>query len=380
MPKFIWTVKNHHGDRQIREVTADTVTAAQMALEAEGCTDLVLETDEIYDVVQAERKPATFFGEPIQRTAAQKLKIRAQEPRTFWTVLRDGVRRTWAVLVVIGLVTLEEMVRGNWLSAQILAGCLLLWLGTLILNGLPSILFRQCVTALEWSRWRQVLAICTRMEWLSRVHHLKVPPYFLAQSRAKALAGLGWLPEAVALFAPFAGTPGCPVWLHHLFMAGIYYIGQDNAAGLACTRASVAEKPGTVGYLELATRLVRHHHDPAAARQALAGVSKTTMTANEQTFYLRCRGMIAWREGQAGPARRDFEAALAMMLKSPHEFYRYGGICVTKGWLACVLAHQGERAAAEQHFTAARKYLAATGETELMEEYAKLTGAGDRRS
>ena len=378
MPNYVWTVKSRYGDKLIREVAAETVEDAKARLVAEGCTDLVLETGEIDDAIHSGRKLPKLFGETIKPTPSQRIKIHNQEPRTYWTVLRDGVTRTWGVLLLIPLLALEEWFRGNRLSVWLLAAALAVWLVMVMLNGLPSILFRQLVTALEWSRWRRALAVVTRLELLGRVHHLKVEPFYLALCRAKSLAGLGRLPAAVELFGPYENTPGCPGWLHKMFMAGIYDLAKDHARAAAFARASVAEKPTAVGYIDLADRLARHLKDPAQARAALGRAENVSLSVNEQIFFLRCRGIIAWREGRDGPARRDLEAALALMNKNPRTFYRFGNICVAKGYLGCVLARQGDLPAAQKYFAEARKYLEATDEQELLQACRQALGLPGR--
>ena len=58
-----------------------------------------------------------------------------------------------------------------------------------------------------------------------------------------------------------------------------------------------------------------------------------------------------------------------------HLPFRDGHISVTKAYLCCVLAKQGNLPAAKQNFAEAEKYLVATGETRLLEQCQKATAA-----
>jgi len=135
---------------------------------------------------------------------------------------------------------------------------------------------------------------------------------------------------------------------------------------------SIRENPTPALYLDVANRLVRYKKDTVRAREALAEAEKSTLTEIAKPFHLRCRGILAYLEGDYVTAKNELEASLALMLKTPHQPYRDGHISVARAYLSCVLAKQGEFSAARKCFDEAKPYLVATGEDELLGECQKL--------
>ena len=376
MPKYVWTAKNKFGNSVVREITANTIEESKSALLAEGCTDLVLMGDEVMDAATAGMpRTVSFLGEELKVTEADKLKHRNKPPPTFFSTLWQGVAETKGFLILIFVLALYEIYRGHRPSFIFLGFGLIAWLAFLIVLRLPSIYYHRLHKAADWYRWAEVLEIVEKLKKIGKIHFIKIPPPELGRYRAKALTGLGHLSEALAEFSQYENQPGCPSWLYKAHVAGLYDTAKQHDKALEYCLQSIREKPTPVLYLDLANRYVRYMKDPVKAREALAEAEKSTLPDLAKPFHLRCRGMLAFLEGDYVTARRDLEASLEIMQKTPHIPYRDGHISVAKAYLCCVLAKQGDQAAAQKNFTDAEEYLVATGETELLEQCKKATGA-----
>jgi len=340
----------------------------------DGCTDLELMDAEIADALNTGRPAPQFFGEELKITAEQRLQHRNKPPKTYWRVICQGVARTWWFCLGIVCLACYEAYSGNTVSALLCGVGLLAWLGFLLTNGLPSIYFRKLTKALDWNRWKEVSELVERLELLNRFHFNKISAFFLARSRAKVLAAQGRLPEGVAMFALWENKPGCPRWMHQMLMAGIYDTAKQYDQAVECMCKSIAEKPTAIAWLSLAERYAIYKKDAVQARAALVEAEKITMTGIEEACHLRCRGIVAWLEGDCRSARNELEASLAMMEKFRHVPSRDGVINVAKAYLCCVLAGLGDLAGAKKCFAEAREYLVATEETELLKECRKAIG------
>jgi len=374
MPNYVWTVKNQYGEKQVREVAADTVEQSKAKLLGDGCTDLELMDAEIADALNTGRPAPKFFGQELKITAKQRLQHRNKPPKTYWRVICQGVAQTWWFCLGIVCLACYEAYSGNSVSALLCGFGLAAWLGFLITSGLPSIYFRKLLKALDWSRWPEVLELVERLELINRFHFNQAHPFFLARSRAQALAGLGNLTEAVAVFAPWENRPGCPGWMYQMLKASIYDTAKQHDQALECTRKSIAEKPTAAAWLDLSNRFARYKKDAVQARAALVEAEKITLTSVEEAYHLRCRGIVAWVEGDCRSAKKELEASLAMMEKTRHVPFRDGHISIAKAYLGCALARLGDLAGAKHCFAEARKYLEATEETELLKECRKVIG------
>ena len=79
MPNFVWTAKDKFGKSAIREITADTAEQAKAQLLGEGCTELELKENEIFEAAVAGFTDKTVvLGEEVKVTAEQRFKHRGK--------------------------------------------------------------------------------------------------------------------------------------------------------------------------------------------------------------------------------------------------------------------------------------------------------------
>jgi tetratricopeptide (TPR) repeat protein len=377
MHTFVWSARDSTGRTVVREIPAETVEESKQILIASGHTDLVLKGDEIMDAAaDSMRENVTFMGDDIKVTAKDRLKHRNEPPATFLRVLFGSVAKAFWLYLILGALLAYYIYTGRPIAAVGVGVAMLGWPLVVAWISLPSIYYARLNKANDWSRWTEVLSLVGKLEKLREIHFIKLPVTELGRNRAKALAGLGRLPEALESYRQFENQPGCPSWLYKAHIAGFYDTAKQHDKAIEWNRLALAEKPSTALYADLMNRLVRYRRDTAGARAALAEVEKGTLTDVARPFVARARGILAYLEGDNATARAELEASLAAMEQTPGRPGRDGSMSIARAYLACVLARQGEMAAARRQFGEARPYLIATGETELLEECNRMVGTG----
>ncbi|HEX3856294.1 MAG TPA: hypothetical protein VHY30_03235, partial [Verrucomicrobiae bacterium] len=251
---------------------------------------------------------------------------------------------------------------------------LLAWLAYILFRSLQSIYHRKLVKAADWSQWHSVLSLVETLKKIGHFSKVKVPASSLTRYRAKALAGLGRLNEALEEYKACEGQPDCPSWLYKLFVGSIYTTAKQYDKAIEYNLASIAEKPTPTAWIDLAERYARYKHDPVKARDAMAEAEKSPMSDLAKPYQFRCRGIIANLEGNYAIAKDDLEAAIGLVEKAKCRPFRDGFLGVTRGYLCCALARQGDLAGAKKCFALAKKYLNATKEDELLGECRQLIG------
>ncbi len=372
---FVWKAKDRFGRPVVREVPAYTAEESRTILTAEGCTELTLVQDEVMAAGTAGMSDKiTVMGEEVRVTAQDKVKHFGKPPATFVNVLWQSIGQSKSILLVVLLIAAYE-IHERTPNALIYLGIgLLAWLAFVVCVSLPRIYYARLHMAATWSRWTEVLEIVATLQRINKFHFIKLPAAELGRHRAQALAGLGKLPEALEEYSHYENQPGCPSWLYKAFVANLYATAKQYDAAIEWNLKSIQEKPTATMYLDLANRYARLKKDPVRARTAIAQAEKGTLTEIAIPYDKRCRGIVAYLEGNWATARQELEISLRMMESTPHVPGRVGTISIAKGYLCCVLARQGEHAAAKKNLEGAREYLVATGEDELLAECEQLVG------
>ncbi len=375
MPTYVWIAKNSLGNSVTREVTTDTVEESREVLLAEGCTDLSLMTDDIMAAASSGMpNTITLFDEEIKITEADKLKHRNKKPATFLRVLWDGMWQSKQLLFGILVLGAWQAYRGSTLGLVLTGVGLLAWLAFILVVSLPSIYYDRLHRAADWHRWDEVLDAVEALEKIGQFHFIKVPAPELGRYRAKALAARGHLNEALAGYAQFENQPGCPRWLYLAFVASLHDLAKQYDLGLGYTLKAIQEKNNPVLFLDLANRYARRKKDAVRARAALVEAEKGIIPDVVKAGHLRYRGIVAYVEGDYAGAKKELESSLEVMEQNRNQPYRDGSINIARAYLCCVLARLGDTEGARSNLAAARDYLAATGETELLQECKQMAG------
>jgi tetratricopeptide (TPR) repeat protein len=367
MTNYVWTATDKTGKKVIKEIKAATADDAKYVLLAQGYSNLELKEDEVIGAVQAGFAKA-------HSNASERLRHRDDPTVTYWDVFRKSAGPDF--LIYLGLAFLAvyfgfQQERG---FALICIVALLAQLLFVFYRGAQSVYYHKLVTAADWSRWSEVLSLVKTLKLIGRYRKVKVPESDLIRFRAKALAGMGRLDEALAEFQLCKGRPDRPDWLYTLFVGSLYMTAKQYDKAIECNLLSIAAKPTNTAWIDLANRYARYKRDPAKARAALAEAEKAPLPDFTKPFHLRCLGIIAYLEGNYGTARQHLESAIDMVEKARGRPYRDGHLSVARAYLCCVLAKQGEMPAARKCLALAQEYLIATKENELLAECRNLCG------
>jgi tetratricopeptide (TPR) repeat protein len=377
MPNFVWTAKDKFGKSAIREITADTAEQAKAQLLTEGCIELELKENEIHDAAVAGFTDKTVvLGEEVKATTEQRLKQRGNPPMTFSRALRKSVFQGKKLSILIILLAFYEGYRGNKTSVILLGIALLLWIMFTFCVKLPSIYFAKLNEAKDWNRWEEVLELVETLKKIRRNHFIKMPIVELIRSRAQALAGMGRMSEGLEEFRQCENQPGCPGWLYTAFVAELYQIGKQYDKAIEYKQKAVEQKPIPANWIDLTNYFLRFKKDTGKAREALAQAEKGILTETEKPYLTRCHGILAYLEKNYAVARQELETGLHIV-EQRHQPFKNGYVNVAKGYLCCVLAKQGDLAAAKKYFTEAKEYLIATEETDLIQECKQALGASN---
>ena len=264
MAKYVWTAKDKSVQKVVREVEAETAEQARAILVEAGYSELVLKGDEIMAAARA-GFPSTIkvLGEEVGITTEQWLKHLDNPTVTFWDVIRKGIGQSKLMCVLLPLFAAYAGYREHWVSALLLILALLAWLAFIVCIGLPSVYYRKLIMASDWYRWREVLSLVSTLESMGRFSFIKVPATELTRNRAKALAGMGRLDEALVEYKQCEGRPDCPTWLYKQFVGSLYTTAKQYDKGIESSLVSIAEKPTPTAWADLANRYARYKRDPA---------------------------------------------------------------------------------------------------------------------
>lgn len=374
MTIYVWTAKNQFGHIVVREVAAESAEAAKTILLAQGYSEPVLKEDDIIAAARAGfPEKITVLGEEVKVSLDERIKGYDAPPATFWSSLKQGINESKLGCFILIAAAAFAGYRGNWTTVVLLMVALVAWLAFILCVCLPSIYYRKLHVASDWNRWNEMLSLVNTLRTIGRFSYIKVPESELIRNRAKALTGLGRLDEALAEYNQFEGRPDCPSWLHKLHVGSLYVTAKHYDKAIECNLLSIAEKPTSTAWADLANRYARYQRDPAKARAAMAEADKSPIPEFAKPFRIRCLGIIAYLEGDFASAKRELETAIDMVEKAKGRPFRDGHLAVARAYLGCVLAKQGD-SAGKRHFALAKEYLIATHEDELLAECRKLMG------
>ena len=371
MPRFIWAAKDNLGKPIVRELVAKTIEESKAILLAEGCTDLELKSDEIMDIARAQFD-TNDAGDDMP--AKDWLKSRDKPPPTFLNIMFRSVVDFKGLYLILILLLVFNLYLGYKIPAIVTAAILIAGPFFYTWLALPGIYYEKLNKAKDWHRWEEVLKLVGVLEKIRYVHFIKLPKNELIRYRAQALAGLGRLTEALAVFQQCENQPKLPSWLYKAQLAGIYDIAGEHDKSLEYAWSALEEKRQPIICLDLAYRLLHYKKDTIQAHKLLAEVDKSVLVDYAESFYLQSLGMLSYLEGDYTSAKSNLEKSLEIIDQFKYLPFRDGIINTLKGYLCCVLAKRGDLAQARKYFMQSKKYLVAAKETVLLEECKRAIG------
>ncbi|HEV3339777.1 MAG TPA: hypothetical protein VG125_05455 [Pirellulales bacterium] len=368
MPQYLLTAKNAAGRTVTELLAANSAKAAIQDLEGRGYQSIVLHTDDA----------AAQVVRPIQVTAmltARDLvqnRVRGDFHRTVVMTLR-AYAAMWKFLVftvAIFLLRRAADAAWDWFDA-VLAAALLVPAVTALLGRLPVIRYHRMLEAESWRRSDEVLRLLPRVS-------AKLSPHAAAWHRAKALAGLGRLDEAVQVFSPFANGGELPKARFWTLLATVYRIAEQDDLCIAAYEKALELAPDdpTIS-IGLANTLLDKRGDVRRAKGLLQSAKQQPLSDLAEPFFAMAEGMIALEEGNVRSAIEQLEAAYL-----PTRQFAKGNPSsaaaadLLEGRLALAKAMAGDLDAARKHFRRAERRLRALKQDKLRTRCQQVLGPG----
>jgi tetratricopeptide (TPR) repeat protein len=370
---YTWSGRDKSGQPVIREIQADTSEQSKAILVAEGYTELELREDEIASVGRAGfRNDGGFLSKAITVTAEDRLKHRDNATPSDVPRIGIGTKLVW--LFIITAFAALEIYQKHYLVLIVLAVGLFLCLAFFVCLALPSIYYKKLIEALDWYRWDEVLSLVGKLKTTGRFGIIKIPDSELTRYRAMAFVAKGRLQDGLAEYQKCEGRPDCPAWLYKQFVSSLYTIAKQYDKAIEYNRMAIQDKPMASAWWDLAYRYARYKRDAVKAREAMTEAEKGPVTDSAKPFCTRCRGVIAYLEGDFATAKSELETTIDVIEKRKWFPFKGAGLSISRAYLCCVFAKQGDLPAAKRNFDLAREYLEATKEDELIAECRGLIG------
>jgi hypothetical protein len=376
MPDYHLSGRNPAGRKIVERVEAASAAEAVKIFEQREYTDIVLHSS---DTEVAVRKQ-------MEKLHGKKNAHRVFTPHEFVRMRKDHS------FLPMFLLTLPKRFQYGWWSiVVIVAGALIrLYLtGRLGVHDVVSIVilvaamgsvslvllfgngakYRRLVKARAWGRWNEVLALLPSVK-------SRIPADQCDHFKALALAGLGRLDEALAVYEKHGDGKQIPQWRYWSHCSGVYAAAGDHEGAVRATERAAELGPTQVTVLlGLALSLIGIRRDPRRARQVLDEALKYPIP--DITVYCVdwCRGLIALDEHRPYDAVEFLNRALAKALEYRNATHLHGmSADRLRAGLAIAYAATGEYETALRHYRIAEPRVIALRYDHLRDRFEEAMG------
>ena len=296
MLEFHLTATDLNGKRSTQRITAPSAKAAMEALNDQGCTDIVLHTDDVAAIVSRQMPPDPNDDGEEYTTPADEVEFRFMTDVGYFFYLLPRLYLEGWLLSLISVVVLALLIWSGFyqyyfgkIIALVPAFFLVLPLGIAIHSFLFSTKrdYDDLVEAGCWGRWEEVIQRAPKLRG-------KIPNFELDVRLAAAYAGLGRFDEGLALCQRYLDSPEVPASMYYGRLSELYEVAQRYDEAVACHREAyeVAED-STTAVLDLAMALLRHNQDLELARKLIAEAEAMPISDVLQLFLPFLKGLAA---------------------------------------------------------------------------------------
>lgn len=305
MPEYLATVRGADGRTVTENVVAGSADEAVRLLRARGCEEIVLHNDDIMALLTRQRAVAEHVS------TRDYLRLRNLPPGLglFVVVTLGSYRTAWAGMVSVALALAALRLTGHswglwdWLCVGVLLFPPVLAAGAVLAAAPTRARFRKMLDALYWGRWEECLRRADRLG-------PKFPAREVAVHKAKALAGLDRLGEALALVEPYADDPATPGWFYHAMLAQVHEFARRRDEAIAqYERAAELAPDNATTVMTLARLVLWHRRDARRARELLRQARSHALSDMTAPFADMLEGLILLEEGRPRDALPILQAA-----------------------------------------------------------------------
>jgi tetratricopeptide (TPR) repeat protein len=333
MPEYLATVRRADGRKITENVVATSADEAMRLLRERGCDDVVLHTDDIGALFTRQREKAEHIS-PGEYLLIRKL------PRGlgfFVVVTLQGYRTMGPAMVGMALALAFLGYNGlslaywGWLTAAILMFPPAFSLVATLFGRRPLMRYRQMIDALHWGRWEECLRVADLVG-------PKVELHVVAFDKAKALAGMDRLDEALRLVEPFGDGKAIPGWHYRSLLALVYDFARRRDEAMALREQAVELAPDNASMiLGLGNCIIWRTRDARRARGLLSRAREHALSDMTAPFATLLEGLILLEEGRPREALSVLEAAHKVFHARKHMALGY--MPVEQAMLGLALTH-----------------------------------------
>jgi tetratricopeptide (TPR) repeat protein len=355
MPEYLATARNAKGRKVTERLDVNSADEAVQVLRDRGYDEIVLHTSDT-EALYTKQKALSHFLSP-----SEYLWFRKMPPRlaSFLILTIKIYQKGWYWnLAALAWLAYRSWRGVGWGPTDIgLVAYLvfpLFWaLGAQFFRGAAG-RYNRLIDAVSWGRWEEVLARADSVGG-------KVASEEVAFQKAKALAGLGRLEEALNMVKTFADGKKIPLWLYWSRLAAVYSTGKRPEESKAALEKALEFAPDNASLLvSKAEAEVWHRRNPKLARELLTRARAHAISELIQPHVLKTEGLIRLEEGHAREARelleQAFEKANVFRHASPIMLSMLDKLHAA---LAVACAAEGDIDAARRHYQRARPRLVA---------------------
>ncbi len=328
--EFLYEATNAQGVPEQNAVVAVDVADAKLQLERMGYRAIrVLSSDEHPHRRHVNEIPNAAAVAVQSRYDAMPLAVAKSYGRN-WKTWVPGV-------VVLGY----NLVSGT--SPWIGGGLLLIGLALSTTVTLPMVLYQQVQFARAEGRWAAGLRY---LGWLRKADFQKaIAPMMLDADRAKMMAGMGQLQQALDDFSQYADTDRAAYLVQ---LASIYDCAGQKERMIAVQRESLADKPDSAELrIDLAWSLVRYTDRFDEARALMAKLDENSLGDLARLATQTVQALLAQHD-------RQHDQALAIMINVDDDLSAYANPLLIgtrrelHGYMALSLKALGQREEADR--------------------------------
>jgi hypothetical protein len=378
MYDFLATATDRNGTRSTHNLVAASAAQAVAQLEADGCTDIVLHTDDAGAV--AARMTALESGAVTPEDMCDRsslLESGAVSPEElidlrflsgcgyFLFSLKKHLRAMgMAFIVPLAFVTWTA-IRGNqlgflfWIAVAIIAIPFLVPFYLTCFT--PARKFDRLMDACAWGRWNAVLEL---------VPHLRghVPKFELDAREAVALAKMGRVDDGLSRITQHASNAEVPRWMYLGRLAGFYEYIERHDLAIEHYRQAYEDAPDNPTItLDYAISLMKYETDAQEAELLVLSAEQEPLSDMLQLFLPFAYGLRELNNRRYAQAQMFFAEAHRKLtpLGAAQPLFRLVTDNIS-AYLAIASAKGGDFETAKQHYGRAKKRLEALGANQLL--------------